>query len=72
VRRTGLDHADPTGECVLADGRAARAIWVPISETHYHIIVWIPGSDDQPEVVPHVACVNAAVETEKLLHAMES
>jgi hypothetical protein len=72
VRRTGFDYADPTGEYVLGDGRAVRAIWVPVSQTHDHIIVWFPNSDDPPEVVPYVARVNAAVETEKLLRAMES
>jgi hypothetical protein len=69
--RGGFGFADPIGAHELADGREAWVCWLLDTQTHCHVVVWIPG-DEPPRVVEHVARVNAAVESEKILQELES
>jgi hypothetical protein len=71
TRRTDLGSLDPIGEYALADGRTVALVWLPINQTHSHVVAWIVGSADEPEIVPNVARFNAAVASERLLQAME-
>src|SRR5689334_15190024 len=50
----------------LADGRDAWCTWLPHSQTHVHVVVWVPGDTDF-ETVENIARVNAAGVTEKLM-----
>ena len=69
--RGGFGIDDPIAAHVLTDGREAWVTWLHDTGTHCHVVVWIPG-DEPPRVVEHVARVNAAVESEKILRELES
>ena len=71
TRRTNLGSADPIGIRVLDDGREAWMVWLPHTQTHAHVVVWIPGDTDF-KTVENVVRVNAAGVTEKLLQELES
>ena len=63
--------ADPIGKHPLSDGREAWVTWLHDTGTHCHVVVWIPGAE-RPRIVEHVARVNAARESEKILKDLEA
>jgi hypothetical protein len=71
TRRTDFGSLDPIGEYALANGRTVALVWLPINQTHSHVVAWIVGSAQEPKVVPNVARFNAGVTSERLLQALE-
>lgn len=71
TNRTDFGYADPIGKHLLADGRTAWVTWLHHTQTHVHVIVWIPGSSEF-ETVENIARFNAAGVTERLFKQMES
>lgn len=63
--------AELTGRHHLADGRTARVAWLYDTQTHVHVIVWVPG-EGAVSVVEHVPRFHAGRESEALLKALES
>lgn len=55
----------------LDDGRTARIAWLYASQTHVHVIVWVPESG-LLAVRENIARFNAARVAEKILREMES
>lgn len=70
TNRTDFGFADPIGKHPLADGREAWVLWLHHTQTHVHIVVWIPGSSIF-EVVKNVARFNAGTMTEKIFKQLE-
>lgn len=63
--------AELTASRLLADGRTARVAWLYDTQTHVHVIVWVPG-EGAVGVVEHVPRFHAGRESETLLKALES
>src|SRR3954453_745655 len=69
--RTGFGYGDPLARYDLADGRKVWLTWLPINQTHTHIVAWVEDSGDEPLVVSNIPRFNAGRESEKLLRSME-
>jgi hypothetical protein len=67
-----IGDAGQIGEYKLSDGRVARVLWLTINQTHSHVVVWMADDGAPPRVVPNVARVNAARETERILDELEA
>lgn len=71
IRRIDFGYGDPIGVHQLTDGREAWVIWTYHTQTHVHVIVWVPGHPEF-ETIENIARFNAAGRTEFILQQFES
>jgi hypothetical protein len=49
----------------LADGRKLWLTWLPINQTHTHIVAWFEDQPDDPTVIANVVRANAGRVSQK-------
>ena len=71
IRRMDFGYADPIGVCQLTDGREAWTCWMHHTQTHVHVVAWVPG---HPEFATqaNVVRVQAARVTESMFVGFEA